>query len=206
MNICEIFYSLQGESTYAGLPCIFIRLAGCNLRCKYCDTPQCYEDGKEQTIEDILDEISPYNCKLIEITGGEPLLQVETIELMESLHKAGYKILLETNGSQSIQPVPSFVHIIIDVKLPGSGHPQSFLRDSLLWLKPGWDEIKFVVSDRADFDSAFTFIKLNNLTEHILLVSPVAEKLTPSVLADWIKQSDLPLRLNLQLHKFLAIK
>jgi len=206
MNICEIFYSLQGESTYAGLPCIFIRLAGCNLRCKYCDTPQSYEDGKEYSIDAILSELSQYNCKLVEITGGEPLLQTEIIALMEQLNKAGYQILLETNGSQSIQPVPAFVHIIIDVKLPGSGHPQSFLTANLQWLKSGWDEIKFVVSDRADFDSALTFITLNNLLDHILLVSPVTDKLPPSILADWIKQTDVPLRLNLQLHKIITIK
>jgi len=206
MNICEIFFSIQGESTYAGLPCIFIRLAGCNLRCTYCDTQDSYETAAQWSIDGIIEEIGKYGCKLVEITGGEPLLQEGTIELMERLNSEGYTILLETNGSLSIQKVPSFVHIIIDVKLPGSGHQDSFEQKNLQWLKAGWDEIKFVITDRADFETALNFINTNKLNAHTLLFSPVANKLKPVVLSDWIKATGLPIRLNLQLHKIIKIK
>lgn len=206
MNICDIFFSLQGESTFAGLPCIFIRLAECNLRCSYCDTPESYGTISQYSIDRILEEIKQYGCKLVEITGGEPLLQPETIELMEKLNSAGYIILLETNGSLSIQQVPSFVHVIIDVKLPGSDQPDSFDMANLQWLKEGWDEIKFVITNRADFEAAINFINTNKLTNHILLFSPVTGKLKPTILTDWIKVTGLPIRLNLQLQKLLKIK
>lgn len=205
MKICEIFFSIQGESSFAGLPCIFIRLADCNLRCSYCDTPQSYENGEEYTLEEVMEEIGRFDCKLVEVTGGEPLLQKEVIELMDTLNSAGYKILLETNGSQSVENVPSFVRIIIDVKLPGSGHPDSFLTANLQWLKDGWDEIKFVITDRLDFDTALAFIENNNLNPNYYLFSPVTDKLKPVVLAEWIKETGLPLRLNLQLHKIIDI-
>lgn len=206
MNICEIFFSLQGESTFAGLPCVFIRLAGCNLCCTYCDTPESFETADQYSLDRILEEVRKYGCRLVEITGGEPLLQDDTIELMERLNSEGFNILLETNGSLSIQKVPSCVHIIIDVKLPGSGHPDSFFMENLQWLKPGWDEIKFVITDRADFETAISFIKTNNLDTHTLLFSPVAEKLKPAILSDWIKATGLSIRLNLQLHKLLEIR
>jgi 7-carboxy-7-deazaguanine synthase len=206
MQICEIFHSLQGESTYAGLPCIFIRLAGCNLRCSYCDTPQSWEEGVEYSIDRILEEINQYSSRLVEITGGEPLLQNDCVELMERLKKGGYTVLVETNGSCSVQPVPNSVHLIIDVKLPGSGAGDSFLTDNLQWLKTGWDELKFVVSDRIDFDYALAFIREHKLEEHTLLFSPVTDRLDPVLLTDWILQSGLSLRLNLQLHKLLSLK
>jgi 7-carboxy-7-deazaguanine synthase len=206
MNICEIFYSLQGESTYAGLPCVFIRLTDCNLRCNYCDTQYSYDKSTELSIDEIILEIAQYNCTLVEITGGEPLLQIDAIELMERLEADGYTVLLETNGSQTIQPVPNNVHIIIDVKTPSSGHPDSFYQPNLQWLKEGWDEIKFVVSDRADFDFALHFIETHKLQHHTMLISPVTDKLDPSVLAAWIMESGLPLRLNLQLHKILNLR
>ena len=143
LNICEIFYSLQGESTYSGLPCIFIRLSGCNLRCSWCDTTYTWSNGKEMSIEQILQEIRKYPCSLVEITGGEPLLQKRTIELMEILHQEKYRILLETNGTQSLQNVPDYVVKIVDVKCPGSGFGESFLMENLNFLLPV-DEIKFV--------------------------------------------------------------
>lgn len=206
MNICEIFYSIQGESTYAGLPCIFIRLAECNLRCNYCDTKYSYEPGTEMSVAQVLDEISRYDCSLVEITGGEPLLQFDFAELMEALDIAGYTVLLETNGTVSIKPVPNAVRIIIDFKLPGSGHPDSFHLPNLQWLKEKHDEFKFVVTDRQDFETALAFIREHKLEHHILLFSPVSDKLSPATLADWILESGLPLRLNLQLHKYLNIK
>jgi 7-carboxy-7-deazaguanine synthase len=206
MNICEIFFSLQGESTRAGLPCIFIRLTDCNLRCNYCDTQYSYDKSHELSLDQILEEISKYKCTLVEITGGEPLLQIDAIELMERLELNGCTVLLETNGSQTIQPVPDHVHIIIDVKTPSSGHPDSFYLPNLQWLKAGLDEIKFVVSDRADFDFALHFIETHKLQHHTLLISPVTGNLDPSDLSAWIMESGIPLRLNLQLHKILNLR
>lgn len=203
LNICEIFHSLQGESTFAGLPCIFIRLTECNLRCTYCDTTYSYAKGKDYSIERVLAEIALINCRLVEITGGEPLLQSDVIPLMKSLNQAGYQVLLETNGSISIQPVPAFVHVIMDVKLPGSGQFDSFLMDNLQHLTLGHDELKFVIKDLLDFDTAINFVKKNKLFNHILLFSPVMPNLPLSTLADWIKASGLPLRLNVQLHKII---
>ena len=203
MQICEIFFSLQGESSYAGLPCIFIRLAGCNLTCNYCDTAYSREPGRDYCLDEILREIGKHDCKLVEITGGEPLLQQEVLELMEHLEKHNYTVLLETNGTQSIQNVPNFVHVIIDVKLEGSGHSGSFMEANLQWLRQGWDEIKFVVSDETDFGAAISFLKQHRLSGHTILFSPVWEKLQLPQLADWIKQTGMPLRLNLQLHKVI---
>ncbi len=203
MKICEIFHSIQGESTFAGLPCIFIRLTGCNLRCHYCDTTYSYEGGQEYTVDNILQQIRQFDCTLIEITGGEPLLQDDAIELIERLEKERFTILVETNGTQSVQNLPSAVRIIIDVKLPGSGHPDSFLEENLKYLKTEWDELKFVVSDRRDFETAMEFIATHNLQKHILLFSPVSEKLAPSILAKWVTELKYPARLNLQLHKYI---
>jgi len=206
MFVNDIFFSIQGESTFAGLPCIFIRLAGCNLNCLYCDTPESREDGTDYTLEQILSTIRNYNCSLVEITGGEPLLQSETIVLMEKLHAENYTVLLETNGSISLREVPNHVHAIVDVKLPGSGREDTFLPENIFLLKTGRDELKFVILDRADFDHAVKFISENKLFNYILLFSPVSDKLNPAVLADWIMKSGLPLRLNLQLHKLLNLK
>jgi 7-carboxy-7-deazaguanine synthase len=203
MKVCEIFYSIQGESTFAGLPCIFIRLSECNLRCHYCDTTYSYEPGKEYSIDQIISEISHYHCRLVLITGGEPLMQDESIALMDRLYAEGYKVLLETNGSKSLQQVPSFVYVIIDVKLPGSGHHDSFLKENLKYLKQDWDELKFVVTDKSDFQAAIDFIRQYELHHHVLLFSPVTDNIKPAELAEWIKQSNLPARLNLQLHKII---
>jgi len=203
MKVCEIFYSLQGESSFAGLPCAFIRLSGCNLECCYCDTTYAKTEGSERTVSQILQEIALFKCKLVEVTGGEPLLQEEVIELLERLHEAGYTVLLETNGTVFITKVPSWVHVIIDVKLPGSGHPGSFMQENLQWLREDWDELKFVVSGKEDFSSALDFITEHKLGKHRLLFSPVWGKVNPAELADWIKSTGLPLRLNLQLHKLI---
>jgi 7-carboxy-7-deazaguanine synthase len=203
MKVCEIFYSIQGESTFAGLPCIFIRLSECNLRCKYCDTPYSYEPGTEYSIDQILQTISEYKCKLVLITGGEPLLQEQTVALMDRLYSAGYKVLLETNGSQPLQQVPSFVYVILDIKLPGSGHSDSFLISNLEFIKQDWDELKFVVTNKEDFAFAVDFIMDHDLHKHTLLFSPVTDKLKPAELAEWIKDCPIPARLNLQLHKII---
>ncbi|MDA3812645.1 MAG: radical SAM protein, partial [Candidatus Cloacimonetes bacterium] len=166
LNISEIFYSIQGESTYAGLPCIFIRLAGCNLRCEYCDTTYSYESEINLSIEDILTKVKEYDpLKLIEITGGEPLLQPDVYQLFDLLHENEYKILLETNGSISMENVPDHVIKIVDVKCPGSGEENSFLLENLEFIDQEKNEIKFVLSDNFDYNWAKDFVlkyKLND--------------------------------------------
>ncbi len=205
MNITEIFFSLQGESTFSGLPCIFIRLAECNLRCTYCDTPHSLHTGTAYSLKQILELTESNPCRLAEVTGGEPMLQPEAIDLMQLLLDKGYTVLLETNGSLPLKAVPASVHIITDVKLPGSGQAESFLEENLSCLQPGKDEIKFVCTDKADFDYAVAFIRKHDLIRHTLLFSAVTDRLEPALLADWILHSGLPLRLNLQLHKLLNI-
>jgi 7-carboxy-7-deazaguanine synthase len=204
LNICEIFYSLQGESTYSGLPCIFIRLSGCNLRCSWCDTTYAWSNGKEMSFEQILQEIRKYPCSLVEITGGEPLLQKRTIELMEVLHQEKYRILLETNGTQYLQNVPDYVVKIVDVKCPGSGFGESFLTENLNFLLPV-DEIKFVLASREDYMFALNFIRNNALEDRILLFSPVIGHLAPETLAQWMLKDGVPAHLQLQLHKLLQL-
>ena len=204
LNICEIFYSLQGESTYSGLPCIFIRLSGCNLRCSWCDTTYAWSNGKEMSFEQILQEIRKYPCSLVEITGGEPLLQKRTIELMEVLHQEKYRILLETNGTQSLQNVPDYVVKIVDVKCPGSGFGESFLMENLNFLLPV-DEIKFVLASHEDYMFALNFIRNNALEDSILLFSPVIGHLAPETLAQWMLKDGVPAHLQLQLHKLLQL-
>jgi 7-carboxy-7-deazaguanine synthase len=204
LNICEIFYSLQGESTYSGLPCIFIRLSGCNLRCSWCDTTYAWSNGKEMSIEQILQEIRKYPCSLVEITGGEPLLQKRTIELMKVLHEEKYRILLETNGTQSLQNVPDYVVKIVDVKCPGSGFGESFLMENLNFLLPA-DEIKFVLASREDYMFALNFIRNNALEDRILLFSPLIGHLAPETLAQWMLKDGVPAHLQFQLHKLLQL-
>lgn len=204
LNLSEIFYSIQGESTCAGLPCIFIRLAGCNLRCKYCDTTYGYETSFSLEPGEILQEIQKYEpVKLVEITGGEPLLQEEVYTLFELLDKNNYKILLETNGSIKLEKVPHYVTKIVDVKCPGSGEENSFLLGNLKHISPRKDEIKFVILDRRDYDWAKDFIKKHNLQKYIILFSPVLEKLESQKLARWITEDKLPVRMQLQLHKLI---
>lgn len=204
LNICEILYSLQGESTYSGLPCIFIRLSGCNLRCSWCDTSYAWEEGREFSLEEILKEIRKYPCSLVEITGGEPLLQEESIELMKYLHQEGYRILLETNGTLSLKEVPAYVVKIVDIKCPDSGFSGSFLIENLNYLQSK-DELKFVLASREDYVFALNFIKDNALEERILLFSPVTNLLAPETLAKWMLEEGVPAHLQLQLHKILHL-
>jgi 7-carboxy-7-deazaguanine synthase len=203
IRVVEIFTSLQGESTRSGLPCTFIRLSGCNLACSYCDTVFARHEGVGQSIEAILDQVDAYPCRLVEITGGEPLLQKETPLLCRALGDHGYTVLVETNGSQDISVLPEGIIRIVDIKCPGSGHADSFYEKNFAQLTAD-DEVKFVITDRADFDWAMTFIRAHDLhTKHTVLVSPVTAKLAPAILADWILQTGLPIRLNLQLHTIL---
>lgn len=205
LSVCEIFCSLQGESTFAGLPCIFIRLSGCNLSCSYCDTRYALDDGYEMEVGEILARIQDYPCQLVEITGGEPLCQDEAIKLMDKLLAKGYQVLLETNGSIDIAEVPSEVVKIVDVKLPGSGCWGSFNPDNLDFLED-WDELKFVISGREDFEAALGFIDEHRLWEHELLFSPVTDRLDPALLAGWIVTEGKRIRMQLQLHRLLNIQ
>lgn len=203
LKVNEIFYSIQGEGTYAGLPCIFIRLTYCNLRCTYCDTEYAFYEGVDYSIEDILKKIKKYNCKLVEVTGGEPLLQNESIDLMKELCDAGYEVLLETGGSLSIEKVDKRVKIIMDLKCPSSGMEKKNLYSNLSFIKP-IDEIKFVIGDREDYDwTKENIFKYNLESKCVILFSPVFGKLEPIQLAEWILNDNLNVRLQLQLHKFI---
>jgi 7-carboxy-7-deazaguanine synthase len=203
LTVCETFYSLMGESTAAGLPAFFIRLAGCNLRCRYCDTAYAYEGGDERTVADLVAQARAFPARLVLVTGGEPLLQASTPALLAQLADAGFIVFLETNGSLPIRGVPSRVRRIVDVKCPGSG-----MEERNYWLNLEWltslDEVKFVISDRADFDWAIHVIKENGLAARVpVLISPVFGVVPPRDAAAWILASRQPLRLNLQLHKYI---
>jgi 7-carboxy-7-deazaguanine synthase len=201
--IHEIYRSIQGESLYAGLPCVFARLSACHLRCRYCDTPQAFGKGEAWGLDDLVDRLLGFGDPLIEITGGEPLLQPEVLPLMARLADAGRTVLLETSGAIDIAPVDRRVHVVLDVKTPGSGEVRANLWSNLDRLKPT-DEVKFVVCDRADFDWSAAVVREHRLTERAsVLISPVHGSVAPVDLAAWILATGLPLRLQLQLHKLL---
>lgn len=203
LQVCETFNSLLGESTFAGLPAFFIRLTGCNLRCRYCDTAYAYEGGKEMSVAELAQAAVSQPARLVLVTGGEPLLQGETPTLLANLADAGLTVLLETNGSLPIREVDARVRRILDVKCPGSGMVAHNLWENLEQLHPG-DEVKFVVTDAADFAWALEVIQSHKLAGRVpLLISPVFGAFPPQEAAAWILASGLPLRLNLQLHKYI---
>ena len=204
IKINEIFLSIQGESSFSGRPCIFIRLTGCNLRCNYCDTTYSYDEGSDFSIDDILDIVNNYSpVKLVEITGGEPLLQKEVLALIERLNADNYNILLETNGSQLLKNVPNYVHKIVDIKCPGSGEGNSFLNDNLNYLDRHRDELKFVLSNREDYDWVKMMISKLQLQQHNILISVVFNRLLPRDVVQWIVDDRLNVRFQLQLHKYI---
>ncbi|MFP3867423.1 MAG: radical SAM protein [Desulfobacteraceae bacterium] len=201
--VTETFYSLMGESSFAGQPGFFIRLSGCNLRCRYCDTTYAYEGGEARSVASLVAAAQAQQARLVLVTGGEPLLQAESLKLMTALADAGLTVLLETNGSLPIAPVDARVHRIVDFKCPSSGMAAHNHLDNLNFLTPT-DEIKLVVSDRADFDWAVDLLRPCQPWERLpVLFSPVFGILPPQELAPWILESRLPLRLNLQLHKYI---
>ncbi|MFO7754119.1 MAG: radical SAM protein [Desulfobacteraceae bacterium] len=205
LNICEIFFSLQGESTFSGLPCIFVRLAGCNLNCSYCDTEYARTESTPIPVNTILDKIRSYRCALVEITGGEPLIQQNTIHLIAILIENGYTVLLETNGSLSLQAVPAECIKIVDIKCPSSGEAHRNRAENLPLLS-GSDEIKFVVGDREDFEYAKSFIlekRAPEVPKEKTHLSPVFNRLDPEKLASWILKDRLDARLSMQLHKVI---
>lgn len=205
MKISEIFFSIQGESTHAGLPCIFIRLAGCNLRCAYCDTAyaQDIEEGYELSIDEILHEIKKFKCSMVEITGGEPLIQDETIPLIKKILAKGCKVLLETNGTISLKDIDKRVVKIMDIKTPGSFPSQAFNENNLKYLKKD-DEIKFVLVDRNDYDWAKALIKKYSLEKKSkILFSAAHKRLSLDELSRWMLEDGLNVRLQPQLHKII---
>lgn len=219
MQITEIYKSLQGESTYAGLPCVFVRLTGCNLRCSWCDSEFSFYGGKKMSWEEVLAAVQDLSSGggFVEITGGEPMLQEkEVVPLMQHLLDEGYRVLIETSGERPLARVPAEVIKIVDVKCPNSGEPDSFALENLDALRPH-DELKFVLSDRTDYEFARDFVLRHRLAEsvHAILFSPAFRKdasgsrdsshclLDPEELAQWILADDIPARLSLQIHKLI---
>jgi len=204
LTINEIFYSIQGESTYAGRPCVFVRLTACDLRCSWCDTPYAFHEGGKREVGDVLREVEASECPLVEITGGEPLLQEDVYPLMEGLLARGKTVLLETGGHRSTARVPAEVVTILDVKCPGSGESDHNCWDNLARLRPH-DEVKFVVADRADYEYARDVISRHGLAARVaaIHISPVHGVLDPKTLSEWVLADRLPVRVQLQLHKYI---
>jgi len=203
LTINEIFKSIQGESSFTGLPCLFIRLTGCNLRCTWCDTEYAFYEGKPKSVQDIMDTIEPLGVQLVEITGGEPLLQDEVYDLMNALLEKNYQVLLETGGGISVAKVPERVIKILDVKCPGSGEEAKNLWDNLDHLNPH-DEVKFVLADRADYEWSREILQRHDIPKKAtVLFSPVYDRLDLKELAGWVLEDNLPVRVQTQLHKVI---
>jgi 7-carboxy-7-deazaguanine synthase len=204
LTINEIFYSVQGESTYAGRPCVFVRLTACDLRCSWCDTPYAFHEGSKQSVEKVLGRVDGFACPLVEVTGGEPLLQEEVYPLMERLLERGRTVLLETGGHRSTARVPERVVTILDVKCPGSGESEKNDWNNLDRLRLH-DEVKFVVKDRGDYEYARDVITRYHLPDRVnaIHLSPVHGVMNPRTLSEWVLQDNLPVRVQLQLHKYI---
>jgi 7-carboxy-7-deazaguanine synthase len=199
----EIFFSIQGESTHIGRPCVFVRLTGCNLRCVWCDTAYAFHEGVSASVDEVMDRVRAHPCRLVEVTGGEPLLQPAVLPLMERLVAEGYEVLLETGGSLSIERVPTGVKRIVDVKCPGSGEVGRNHWDNLRHLREG-DELKFVLADRDDYVWAREQIGRRGLDRlATVLFSAVHETLDPAEMARWTLEDGLAVRVQVQLHKVL---
>lgn len=203
LRVNEIFHSIQGESTHAGRPCVFVRLTGCNLRCDWCDTAYAFHEGATMTVGEVVERVSTFDCGLVEVTGGEPLLQPDAIELMRELLARGHEVLLETGGSLPIEAVPEGVRRIVDVKCPGSGECERNRWDNLEALRPG-DELKFVIANRADYDWAVGVVRSRALlARSTVLFSAVHDRLPAGALARWVLDDGIPVRLQVQVHKIL---
>jgi len=201
LKINEIYHSIQGESSFTGLPCIFIRLTYCNLRCSYCDSEYTFYEGTDMSIDEILDKIKNYSCKLVEVTGGEPLFQKGCIDLLQKLVDLDYQVLLETSGSLTIKNVPKEVINIIDFKCPSSNMKKKNLWENINYLKVD-DEVKFVIGNREDYEWAKNKIKKYNLTNTCkVLMSPIYKEIEPKMITEWILEDNLNIRFQVQLHK-----
>lgn len=204
LTVNEIFYSIQGESTRVGRPCVFVRLTACDLRCSWCDTPYAFHEGAKRSLDEVIAEVERYDCPLVEITGGEPLLQDDVYPLMEQLLARGRTVMLETGGHRPITRVPRAVVKIVDVKCPASGEADRNDWGNLDALAPH-DEVKFVIQDRVDYEFARDVIGRYDLAARsaAVLVSPVHGVLEPRLLSEWMLADHLPARLQLQLHKYI---
>ena len=204
LTVNEIFHSIQGESTHAGRPCVFVRLTACDLRCSWCDTPYAFHEGRKMTVEDVVSQVRAFDCPVVEITGGEPLLQAEVHPLMRRLLDEGLTVMLETGGHRSIADVPAGVIRVVDVKCPGSGesHRNDWTNMERL---AATDEVKFVIQNRADYAFAKDVVATYGLTGRVraVLFSPVHGVLDARQLAEWILEDRLTVRLQLQVHKYI---
>jgi 7-carboxy-7-deazaguanine synthase len=204
LTINEIYFSVQGESTWAGLPCVFVRLTFCDLRCTYCDTEYAFYEGKKLTLDEILNAVLGYDCPLVEVTGGEPLLQKNVVPLMTLLADAGRTVLLETSGAHDISKVDPRVHRIMDLKTPGSGEVERNLWANIEHLTQR-DEVKFVIGSREDYEWSRTQLRQHGLVDrcHAVLFSPIFGRIDAREIVDWILADNLPVRFQLQMHKFI---
>jgi 7-carboxy-7-deazaguanine synthase len=204
LKINEIYHSIQGESTHAGRPCVFVRLTGCNLRCTYCDTEYAFYDGKEMSGQEVINQIKKYDCKLVEITGGEPLVQMnECLQLIKNLCDLNYEVMIETSGSLFIKEIDPRVKIIMDLKCPASGMADRNLYENINSLKKT-DEVKFVIATREDYDWSKEILNKYKLIDRcIVLFSCVFDKLEPLALVNWILKDKLDVRVQLQIHKYI---
>jgi 7-carboxy-7-deazaguanine synthase len=204
LTVNEIFHSIQGESTHVGRPCVFVRLTACDLRCSWCDTPYAFHEGQKMSVDEVLSQVRAFGCEVVEVTGGEPLLQPDVYPLMQGLLDDGRTVLLETGGHRSVERVPAAVIRIIDVKCPGSGESGKNHWPNLDHLRPA-DEVKFVIKDRLDYEYARDVLARYDLIGRCaaVLFSPVHGELDPKQLAQWILADRLPVRLQLQAHKYI---
>ena len=204
LTINEIYHSIQGESTWAGWPCVFVRLTFCNLRCTYCDTEYAFYEGKKQNLSDILDAVAVFRCPLVEITGGEPLLQKNVLPLMSMLCDSGYTVLLETSGAHDISKVDRRVHRIMDLKTPGSGEADKNLWSNIDHLTVR-DEVKFVIGSREDYEWSCDKVRRHDLPSrcHAVLFSPIFGRIDPKQIVEWLLEDRLKVRFQLQTHKFI---
>jgi 7-carboxy-7-deazaguanine synthase len=202
LRVTEIFHSIQGESSHAGRPCAFVRLTGCNLRCRWCDSEYTFTGGEKMSIDEVVAKVKSYGCDLVELTGGEPLAQGEAFELIRRLADDGFEVLIETSGSIDITPVDRRAKIILDVKCPGSGEVAKNRWENLDELRPH-DEIKFVIADRADYEFARRVIEEKRLDRWTVLLSPVWGEMDLRSLAEWMLADRVPARLQTQLHKHI---
>ena len=201
--IHEIYRSLQGESTFAGLPCVFVRTAVCGQRCVWCDTPHAFTEGEELTLQEVIRRVKAYECPLVEVTGGEPLIQAEVLPLMTALADAGLTVLLETGGAEDVSQVDRRVHIIMDLKCPDSGECERNRLENLHHLK-STDQVKFVIASRRDFDWTVRTVREHQLDERFtVLVSAVFDRVSLADLAGWLLECGLDVRMQLQMHKYI---
>ena len=204
LTINEIFHSIQGESTHAGRPCVFVRLTACDLRCRWCDTPYAFHDGRKMSVDEVVADVEARGCDVVEVTGGEPLLQPDVYPLMQRLLDAGKTVLIETGGHRSIAHVPAGVIRIMDIKCPGSGEAAQNDWTNLAHLNAN-DEVKFVIADRADYEFSRDVVQRERLVDRVnaVLFSPVHGELDAKELSAWVIADRLPVRVQLQMHKFI---